>query len=199
MHDTSSPLGQLTRDGDSLRGPDFVDVDIDPSWLDFGPDDPLDAARWINPCANCSAQPSLSFNGRHHVVRCGCGAQGQPGSFPAIAALNWNKSPRSIRPPYKDLPFFSLGNLSIEDARTKLVRIREYLEEQRRRCEWRIEQRIGTGHRYHQRVRAYLLWTVYGLSLLKEQETGDVPPPAPTQDDPACLARRIVDRFRRAW
>lgn len=209
MNDPTCHSGHLDREGNSLRGPDFVDVQIDPSWLDFGHDDPLEAERWINPCAACGSQPTLAFIGMNHRVRCTCGAEGQPGSFPAIAAVNWNKSPLSKHPSYEDLPFFYLSGLSIEDARAKLVKIREYLEEQRRRCEWRNRTRIGTGHRYHQRVRAYLVWTVYGLSLLKEQDARAhaVAQPAeagpvqvePTRDALRGLARSITARLGLPW
>ena len=36
-------------------------VDIDPSWLDFGPDDPLEGERWLNACASCREQPILEL------------------------------------------------------------------------------------------------------------------------------------------
>lgn len=200
MHLETSPSGQSLRDGDELRGPDYVDIDIDPQWLDFGRDDPLEAHRWINPCAECGATPRLHFQGRNHAVECSCGARGNPGGFPAIAAVNWNKSKASRHPTYQSLPFFHLADLSPAEARAKLVKIREYLEEQKRRCEWRIEARIGTGHRYHQRVRAYLLWSVYALSLVKEQE----PRPAGAKTGAAFsrwdVIRDLYDRMRsRAW
>ncbi|GAB6195436.1 hypothetical protein [Lysobacter xanthus] len=145
-------------------------VDIDPTWLDFGPDDPLDAARWINACAACGEAPTLAFADLRWQVRCDCGACGTPGQLAAIAAVNWNKAPLSRHPRYDALPFFALDGLSIPAARAKLVCVREYLEEQKRRCERRIQAREPFGHRYFQRVRAYLAWTIYAQGLVREAE-----------------------------
>lgn len=146
------------------------EIDINPDWLDFGPDDPLEAERWLNACAECGAAPELRFEGQAHVVRCGCGAAGTAGRLAAIAATNWNKSPASIHPDYRELPFFALGDLGIAEAREKLVCVREYLEEQKRRCERRVRLRQPVGHRYFQRIRAYLAWSIYALGLVKEAE-----------------------------
>jgi hypothetical protein len=146
------------------------EIDIDPDWLDFGPDDPLEAGRWINRCARCECEPALVFEGQAHVVRCACGASGTAGRLPSVAAINWNKSPASIHPDYRELPFFALHDLDITDARAKLVCVRDYLVEQKRRCEQRIRLREPVGHRYFQRIRAYLAWSIYALGLLKEAE-----------------------------
>jgi hypothetical protein len=145
-------------------------VDIDPAWLDFGPEDPLDAARWINACAACRAAPELAFVELRWQVRCGCGQCGRPGQLAAIAAVNWNKSPLSVHPRYDTLPFFGLSGLSIPKAREKLIGVREYLEEQKRRCERRLRAREPFGHRYFQRIRAYLAWAIYAQGLLREAE-----------------------------
>ncbi|MGY4514753.1 hypothetical protein [Lysobacter sp. HA18] len=145
-------------------------IDIDPSWLDFGSDDPLEAARWINPCAVCSEEPPLEFNGERWQVLCSCGQCGTPGQLAAIAAVNWNKSPLSRHPHYETLPFFALEGLSVPRAREKLIRIREYLEEQKRRCERRVRAREPFGHRYFQRIRAYLAWAIYAQGLVREAE-----------------------------
>lgn len=146
------------------------EIDIDPDWLDFGPDDPLDAARWINACARCGAAPSLRLEGQAHVVRCACGNAGTAGRLASVAAINWNKSPASIHPDYRTLPFFSLDGLDVPAAREKLNTVREYLVEQKRRCEQRIRLREPVGHRYFQRIRAYLAWSIYALGLVKEAE-----------------------------
>ncbi|HEY4583850.1 MAG TPA: hypothetical protein VIG88_13470 [Lysobacter sp.] len=146
-------------------------VDIDPAWLDFGPDDPLEAGRWINDCAGCGRAPTLAMGGLRWQVRCGCRQAGTPGQLAAIAAVNWNKSPLSRHPAYDALPFFALDGLGIPAARAKLIRIREYLEEQKRRCERRIRAREDFGHRYFQRVRAYLAWAIYAQGLVREAET----------------------------
>ena len=100
-------------------------------------------------------------------------ATGNPGRFPAIAAVNWNKSPASLHPSYRELPFFQLADLDPPQARAKLVLIRDYLVEQKRRCEWRIRTHQGVGHRYFQRIRAYLAWSIYALGLVREQEAAD--------------------------
>jgi hypothetical protein len=145
-------------------------VDIDPAWLDFGPDDPLDAERWINDCAACGNAPLLGFVDLRWQVRCDCGQCGTPGQLAAIAAVNWNKSPLSRHPRYDALPFFALQGLSIPKAREKLIGVREYLEEQKRRCERRLRAREPFGHRYFQRIRAYLAWAIYAQGLLREAE-----------------------------
>jgi hypothetical protein len=145
-------------------------VEIDPTWLDFGPDDPLEAERWINACAACGDAPVLAFVGLRWQVRCNCGQCGTPGQLAAIAAVNWNKSPLSLHPRYDALPFFGLQGLSIPKAREKLISVREYLEEQKRRCERRLRAREPFGHRYFQRIRAYLAWAIYAQGLLREAE-----------------------------
>jgi hypothetical protein len=68
------------------------------------------------------------------------------------------------------LPFFGLQGLSIPKAREKLIGVREYLEEQKRRCERRLRAREPFGHRYFQRIRAYLAWAIYAQGLLREAE-----------------------------
>lgn len=145
-------------------------VEIPSQWLDFGPDDPLEAERWINPCAACGAQPSLGLIDLRWQVRCACGRCGTQAQLAAIAAVNWNKSPLSRHPHYRDLPFFGLRGLTVPQARAKLITVREYLEEQKRRCERRIRARENFGHRYHQRIRAYLAWAIYAQGLVKEAE-----------------------------
>lgn len=145
-------------------------IEIAPEWLDFGPDDPLDAQRWINACAACGESPVLGFSDLRWCVRCDCGEHGTPAQLAATAAVNWNKSPLSIHPHYHALPFFGLDGLSIPKARAKLIAVREYLEEQKRRCERRIRARENFGHRYFQRVRAYLAWTIYAQGLVREAE-----------------------------
>lgn len=145
-------------------------IEIDPDWLDFGPDDPLEADRWLNPCAACGAAPTLGFAGQRWQVACGCGQAAVPGQLAAIAAVNWNKSPLSRHPHYGSLPFFALDGLSVPKARAKLIAIREYLEEQKRRCEARIRARENFGHRYFQRIRAYLAWAIYAQGLVREAE-----------------------------
>lgn len=168
-----------------LPAPERV-LDIDPDWLDFGPDDPLDAERWINPCAHCGGEPALAFVELRWQVRCDCGACGTAAHLAAVAAINWNKSPLSRHPHYRDLPFFGLDGLDVAQARAKLVVLRDYLEEQKRRCERRIRARENFGHRYYQRIRAYLAWAIYAQGLVKEVEraapgSGDDGAPASVQ------------------
>lgn len=167
---------QLLKSSPPLRRAriDTREIDIDPDWLDFGPDDPLDAGRWINRCMRCEGLPRLEFEGQAHVVRCACGAAGTPGRLAAVAAVNWNKSPASIHPDYRELPFFMLHDLDIHEAREKLVVVREYLVEQKRRCELRVRLREPVGHRYFQRIRAYLTWSIYALGLVKEAELAEL-------------------------
>lgn len=145
-------------------------VEIDPLWLDFGPDDPLEAERWLNDCAGCGQPPSMVFEQQAHQVRCACGASATPGKLPFTAAFNWNKAPVSKHPDYQALPFFQLEGLEIAEARTKLNTIREYLVEQKRHCEREIRARRDVGHRYFQRIKAYLAWSIYALGLVREHE-----------------------------
>lgn len=146
------------------------ELDIPSQWLDFGPDDPLESERWINACAACDGHPALGFADLRWHVRCACGQAGTQAQLAAIAVVNWNKSPLSRHPHYRDLPFFGLRGLTAPQARAKLIAVREYLEEQKRRCERRIRARENFGHRYHQRIRAYLAWAIYAQGLVKEAE-----------------------------
>jgi hypothetical protein len=145
-------------------------VEIDPLWLDFGPDDPLEAEHWLNDCAGCGAAPSLVYEQQAHQVRCACGASATPGKLPFTAAFNWNKAPTSLHPAYQALAFFQLEGLDIAEARSKLNTIRDYLVEQKRHCESEIRARRNVGHRYFQRIKAYLAWSIYALGLVREQE-----------------------------
>jgi hypothetical protein len=86
--------------------------------------------------------------------------------------VNWNKAPLSRHPSYRELPFFDLRGLTVPQARSKLIVVREYLEEQKRRCERRIRARENFGHRYYQRIRAYLAWAIYAQGLVKQAEHG---------------------------
>ena len=64
----------MTARSDHLQAtPDDRFIDIDPSWLDFGADDPLDAQCWLNACADCGGAPSLAMNELRWQVRCDCG------------------------------------------------------------------------------------------------------------------------------
>lgn len=145
-------------------------VEIDPAWLDFGPDDPLECEAWVNDCAACGEAATLGFEALRWQVKCGCGQQGVPAQLAAIAVVNWNKSPLSRHPHYRELPFFALQGMTVPQARAKLIVVREYLEEQKRRCERRIRARENFGHRYHQRIRAYLAWAIYAQGLVREVE-----------------------------
>lgn len=147
-----------------------ADRPLPDDWLDYGPEDPLDCERWLNPCAGCGQIPAMSFERAAHVVRCACGAVATAGKLPFQAVINWNKSPLSRHPSYQDLPFFYLQGLGIEEAREKLVRLREHLEIRKRVSEERQRRRQGIGHRYLQRLKAYLAWAIYGLGLVKEAE-----------------------------
>lgn len=145
-------------------------IDIPSQWLDFGPDDPLEAGQWLNPCMACGGAPALAFVDTRWQVRCACGQCGGPAQLPATAEVNWNKSPLSRHPHYRELPFFDLRGLTVPQARAKLGAVREYLEEQKRRCERRIRARENFGHRYFQRIRAYLAWAIYAQGVVKETE-----------------------------
>lgn len=139
-------------------------------WCDYGNDDPVhDAASHCNPCAACGGYPELAGNGSAWTATCACGAQAPSARMRWQTYVQWNRSPVSIDPSWRDLPFFFLSDLGEQDARHKLARLREHLELRanlegaRRVC----GQRVGSG--YLQRLKAYHGWCCYAQELLKRQ------------------------------
>src|SRR5919199_4366559 len=98
-------------------------------WCDYGADDPVaDAEALANPCAQCGAQPQLAGDGSTWTASCACGAQAPAARMRWQAWLQWNRSPLSRDPSWRELPFFFLSDLNEDDARHKLARLREHLE-----------------------------------------------------------------------
>jgi hypothetical protein len=147
-------------------------------WCDYGIRDPVhDAERLCNPCAQCGERPRLEGDGTTWTATCACGAQAPAAKMRWQAWLQWNRSPLSVDPPWRDLSFFFVSELDEDDARNKLARLREHLELRsnlegaRRVC----GHRVGSG--YLQRLKAYHGWCCYAQELLKRQSTVQVPVP----------------------
>lgn len=145
-------------------------------WCDYGARDPVhDAERLCNRCAQCGESPRLVGDGVTWTATCDCGAQAPAAKMRWQAWLQWNRSPVSVDPSWRDLPFFFVAELDEDDARHKLARLREHLELRsnlegaRRVC----GQRVGSG--YLQRLKAYHGWCCYAQELLKRQSTALVP------------------------
>lgn len=149
-------------------------------WCDYGSNDPLrDAGHLVNRCAGCGALPQLVGDGVTWTATCTCGAQAPSAKMRWQAWLQWNRSPLSVDPSWRDLPFFFVSELDEDEVRNKLARLREHLELRsnlegaRRVC----GHRVGSG--YLQRLKAYHGWCCYAQELLKRQST--VPAPIPTR------------------
>jgi hypothetical protein len=146
-------------------------------WCDYGSDDPVgDAEHLVNPCTDCGALPQLVGDGVTWTATCACGAQAPAAKMRWQAWLQWNRSPLSIDPSWRELPFFFIAELGEDEARHKLARLREHLELRsnlegaRRVCGHRV------GSAYLQRLKAYHGWCCYAQELLKRQSV--VQPPA---------------------
>jgi len=140
------------------------------AWCDYGAGDPVrDAGYLVNPCAACAELPRLVGDGSTWTATCACGAQSPPAKMRWQAWLQWNRSPLSADPAWRDFPFFFLAELDEEEARRKLAALREHLELRsnlegaRRVC----GQRVGSG--YLQRLKAYHGWCCYAQEALKRQ------------------------------
>lgn len=146
-------------------------------WFDYGPDDPLDAHRWLNACAACNATPSLTLlnllKSPRWRVLCACGAISDICRTPWSAAFAWNKSRKSVHPSWRSLPFFGLGDLDEAQANAKLSAICAHLSAQRDTARDRLRlARLGQcnppGRKFEQRLQAYQHWALYALALLNE-------------------------------
>lgn len=153
------------------------------AWCDYGTDDPVgDAPRLANACGACGERPGLVGDGSTWTATCACGAQAPGARMRWQAWLHWNRSPASVDPAWRALPFFFLSGLDEAEARQKLARLREHLELRsnlegaRRVC----GHRVGSG--YLQRLKAYHAWCCYAQELLKRQSTPATPRPAASQD-----------------
>ena len=145
-------------------------------WCDYGSDDPVhDAEHLVNCCAGCGALPQLVGDGVTWTATCACDAQAPAAKMRWQAWLQWNRSPLSVDPSWRDLPFFFVAGLDEDDARNKLARLREHLELRsnlegaRRVC----GHRVGSG--YLQRLKAYHGWCCYAQELLKRQSAAQPP------------------------
>jgi hypothetical protein len=148
-------------------------------WCDYGSDDPVrDAEHLLNPCADCGGVPQLVGDGVTWAATCDCGAQAPSAKMRWQAWLQWNRSPLSIDPAWRELPFFFVSGLDEDEARHKLALLREHLELRsnlegaRRVC----GHRVGSG--YLQRLKAYHGWCCYAQELLKRQS---IAAPAPAR------------------
>ncbi|MGH8463074.1 MAG: hypothetical protein ACRER5_02940 [Pseudomonas sp.] len=135
-------------------------------WLDYGPEDPLEADQWINPCVECGRLPAPFATGTLVVVQCQCGAQAPGAHMRWQAIMNWNKSPLAKHPEWNAIPFFFLSDLDVEAARTKLQALREHLELRANLEGMRRVVGFRVGGDYLQRLKAYLAWCHYAQSLL---------------------------------
>lgn len=146
------------------------------AWCDYGADDPVhDAEALANRCAHCNGLPQLVGDGTTWTATCACGAHAPAARMRWQAWLQWNRSPASVDPDWRDLPYFFLAGLDEADARHKLARLREHLELRsnlegaRRVC----GHRVGNG--YLQRLKGYHGWCCYAQELLKRQATPATP------------------------
>ncbi len=72
-------------------------INIDPDWLDFGPEDPLESERWINACIACGSEPALAFVDLRWQVQCPCGIAGSPAQLAAIVLLRRAEAHDALR------------------------------------------------------------------------------------------------------
>lgn len=110
-------------------------------------------------------QPKKSY-----FVKCvECGKAGLAAKQNWRAILQWNKSPNSIHPDYKELPLFGLRLLDCDEAKVRLNGIRHDLELRSSKAGLQLDLSQDTTKRgYIERMKAYLAWCIYAQALVSE-------------------------------
>lgn len=102
---------------------------------------------------------------KSYFVRCNrCGRTGLACKKNWQAVIEWNKSPLSQKFPYQQFPIFGLRRLTKEQAKEKLVAIRQDLEG-RKKQKIALKERLYNDH--YERLKAFLAWTIYAQTIVK--------------------------------
>lgn len=153
------------------------------NWLDYGeidPTEPDDRLLFLH--AESGRAPTIQQSSLGTTVQIE-GVTVGSGSRPYEAILDWNESAAALRPGWRTLPYFFLGELSPMDAKLKLGRLRTHLEMRSRLYKMRRMSGIDVGSRFLSRLKAYRQWCELSQAILREQE-------------PAAYARRHRDAAR---
>lgn len=152
----------------------------------YGIFDPLNQSTdYVANCANCNdgvahcyyelpkpeqlpglvnKDPALIYK-KSYFIRCvTCGQSGLACKKDWQAVIEWNKSPLSKKFPYQQFPIFGLRQLTKEQAKEKLVEIRQDLE---RRKKTKIAQKERLYNDHYERIKAFLAWTIYAQTIVK--------------------------------
>jgi len=137
----------------------------------YGNFDPLiETKDYINRC-QCGGFPVLSrYKNRYYIYCPVCGYRSKGNRKAYLAILEYNKSPNSIHPSYRELPVFNLHNIPIKEARDLLKQIRQDLEIRKNIAGLRRQlKETTTNQKYIDRLKAFLAWCIYAQTLIKEQ------------------------------
>jgi hypothetical protein len=143
--------------------------------LDYGTHDPFQVE--LTPCVRCGAIPEYkevmrSFS--YWKVLCKCGNHSGTFVFQWKAALDWrNHNLRSQD--YRQIPLFGIQNLTLQQAKERLIGIRDNLQLRNELNEvYRVCAEYGQanapGKKYERRIRAYLEWARLAIRIIKHQE-----------------------------
>lgn len=144
-------------------------------WLDYGEIDPLEnPAALLHPCRKCGAIPTLqvgppnAYGRATTLAECACGAHGPQSDQAFGAVLGWNMRPQlAIAPPYRQLPFFDLANLSPDAARQKLLILKDHLASRIDTANRRVASGMSCGKPYRRRLQAYMGWCIHSLKCVE--------------------------------
>lgn len=162
----------------------------------YGDADPYrQALELLFPCV-CGTSPILVCEERsrdfgrprpYMLVRCpACGNEGTPRKEGWEAIVSWNRSAAATKPALAGFPFFGITFLSPDQARDRLLSIRNDLELRRKQASLESILGLEVGRAYYERLCAYLEWVQVAFAVVTAAETG-----TSTQQLSAHDARRL--------
>ena len=144
---------------------------FNPAWLHYGEHDPLVvSAALLFPDLTGHVLDVHPAPGPGRVARATWPNTNLQIAFDWASVLAWNESERSQFPPWRDLPFFHLSDLTPVQARLKLSELRSHLELRSRlyKMRWMSGQPVGS--LFLARLKAYRQWCSLSQTVLRAQE-----------------------------
>lgn len=140
------------------------------AWLDYGEIDPLEIHQDLIFHGRNGEKPGIrKVDPDMHLVMHEGGEVIQcRHAWEAIIA--WNRSAKAQEPRWQDLPFFFLSELSPDEARYKLSKMRPHLELRWRLLKMRWMSGQPMGWKYLARIKAYREWCELTQQVFKRQQ-----------------------------
>lgn len=142
------------------------------AWFDYGDLDPLQGLGRLTWRCSCGEVPALvtEADGRYRVRCEACGAQSEKAQHPYIVVVAWNRSGASNDPPWREMPFFDIGHLSLEDALAKMQGMVDHLRLRVKMANIGWNAGIEVGRQFKMRLKAYAAWADYIHLTIQRQE-----------------------------